>query len=302
MPDLDYDIAVFSQNEAATIESCILAIDRACAQRKAHISVFLNGTTDNTLDIIKSLSPIHAALSVYWFIVADKANAINHFFYNLRKEAKLIYCVDGYAVIDQFALKAIENTFASHPTALITSGVRINGRSAKSMREMILKNGAINGNLYAMLPSFVNRLVTSQFRLPLRLYRTDPLLGSMAAHNLDAMGTTWDSNRIVGASDATYKIKPLSIFRWRDYQRQFWREIRQARGRFENEAIKTIIYSEGYAGLPKDAGDMISWWLKSHTLRPQSAKERFFMWQAMQQLNVPKPLADHLHPMLVYER
>ena len=107
MERLDFDIAVFAVNEAATIGACIQSIDRACAGRKAHVSVLLNGTTDNTAASLKALRLSHAGMTVYRFPVADKANAINHFLYQLRRDARVHIGVDAYTRIGEGSFRAI---------------------------------------------------------------------------------------------------------------------------------------------------------------------------------------------------
>jgi hypothetical protein len=136
--------------------------------------------------------------------------------------------------------------------------------------------------------------------LPLQLYRGDGLLGSMAAHNLNPIGTRWDNRRIIGVLDATFAINPLSIFRWSDVKRQFNREIRQARGHMENEAIKSIIYQQGYEALPENANDMIGTWVKSNSLHPKSLRERFFISMALRQIE-GKRIATTA-PLLLFSR
>lgn len=302
MARLDYDIGVFAANEAARIERCLTSIDRAADGRRARIALLLNGTTDQSLDIVRRLRLENAALSVYLFQAADKANAINCFLHDLRLDAATYVCVDGYAWIDAGALKALEASFHAAPRALLASGVPTNGRSATAGRATILKGGAVGGQLYAMKPEFVNNLVAKGLRLPVQLYRGDGLLGSIAAHEFDAVGHNWDSGRVIGVAEAGFAISPLSIFSWHDIKRQYARELRQARGRLENESIKSIIYTRGYQGLPRYADDMIKGWLQSHHPAPISLREWYFTRLAIRQLGRDCPAPSALEPALVLER
>jgi hypothetical protein len=84
--------------------------------------------------------------------------------------------------------------------------------------------------------------------------------------------------------------------------RQFNREIRQARGRFENEAIKSIIYNTGYADLPEHADDMIITFMANTRLPPRSLRERFFMRLAVKRLlHARKATVADLTPTLVHK-
>lgn len=284
MSRLAFDIAVFAVNEAATIGACIASIDRACAGRDAHISVLLNGTTDNSIEIVKAMRLSHAAMTVYRFPVADKANAINYYLYELRREATVHFGVDAYTRIDEASFRAIAEAFEADRKALIASALPVSGRSAKSVAANTMKGGMISGQCYGLRPDFVDRLIAGNHRLPLQLYRVDGLLGSMACHNLDALGQPWDTTRLIGVADARFALTPLSIFKLRDIRRQYHREIRQARGAMENAAIKTVIYTKGYGGLPDNANDLLKEWLKLHQPSPGSLRATYFTRLALRQL------------------
>lgn len=270
---IKFDIAVFAANEAGSLASCIQALDRACHGNIGHVSVILNGTTDNSIDILRTLELSHVSLDVYSCPLRDKSNAINHFLYSIRDPASHLHvCVDAYVEVHHQALQALANALSTHPHAHIASGVPLTGRSAKAVVE---SNGAgVRGNLFAMRPAFVERLVSAGLRLPIGLYRGDGLLGSFAMHDLDP-ANPWDEDRVVGVLDACYSFRPLSVFRWRDIRRQYNRMIRQALGRTEIAAIQRIIYYDGsvgkpngFADLPGDGHEMVSKYLRSNVSFP----------------------------------
>lgn len=285
MATLDFDIAVFAVNEAATIGACIQSIDRACAGLDAHISVLLNGTTDHSVEILKALRLSQAAMTVYRFPVADKANAINHYLYELRRNARVHIGIDAYTKIGEGSFRAIADAFDADQHALIASALPVSGRSATVFAANTMKGGLTNGQCYGLRPDFVDRLVEAGYRLPLQLYRGDGLLGSMAAHDLDALNKPWDNTRLIGVAGASFAFTPLSIFKSRDIRRQYNREIRQARGRMENAAIKSIIYTDGYGALPENANNMIKDWLKTNQPLIRSIREKYFTSLAVRQLS-----------------
>jgi hypothetical protein len=299
MCSYDFDIAVFAVNEASTILGCISSVDKACAGHKAHISVLLNGTTDDSIGILKRHRLEHAAMTVYRFSVSDKANAINHFIYSLRQDTAVHFAIDGYVRIGPESLEAMRTALIRQPRAHLASSIQLTGRSAKSYAAAVLRGGAVTGQLFAMRRDFTDRIVASGYRLPLQIYRGDGLLGSMAAHDLDPMNVAWENDRIIGVAEAQFKITPLSAFRLRDVKRQFQREIRQARGRMENEAIKSIIYTEGYAALPANANAMLREWLANNRPRPRSVREEFFTRLALRQL-ARSPDIDAVAPETVF--
>ena len=292
MERFDFDIAVFAVNEAATLGACIQSIDLACAGRKAHISVLLNGTTDSSVMILKALRLSHAGMTVYRFPVADKANAINHFLYQLRRNARVHIGVDAYTRISEGSFRAIADALDADRHALIASALPVSGRSATVVAANTMKGGIVNGQCYGLRADFVDRLVKAKYRLPLQIYRVDGLLGSMAAHDLDALNKTWENARLIGVAGASFALKPLSIFKWRDIRRQHKREIRQARGRMENAAIKSIIYTDGFDALPHNANDMLNCWLQTNRPSPRSVRETYFTRLAILHIVKSKNIQD----------
>jgi hypothetical protein len=284
---LDFEIGVYAANEAAVLGDCVLAIDRECAGQRAGITVILNGTRDSSTEVLSSLRLQHAGLRVFMLTFGDKSNAINTFFYELRRPAAVCVQVDGYARISAGSLVAMRDALAASAKVNIVSSLQATGRSAEAEARRALAGGKCTGQFHAVRPSFIDRFVAAGLRLPLRLYWGDGLLGSMAAHDLDPIGNPWDNGRVIGIPDARFEITPLAIWRWRDIQRQYRREIRQTMGRMQNKAIQAIIYKDGYAGLPADANDMVKDWLVADRPRPSSLWDRFKLGRALRQLDAP---------------
>ncbi|HUN40097.1 MAG TPA: glycosyltransferase family 2 protein [Acetobacteraceae bacterium] len=284
---LDFEIGVYAVNEALTLSECIRSIDRASTGHRAGITVVLNGTRDNSLEILRALRLQHAGLRVFMLPFADKSNAINTFFYDLRRPAAVCVQIDGYVQISPGSLAAVRQALFRSEKINIVSTCQTTGRSAEAETRRTLAGGKCTGQFHAVRPSFVDRFVAAGLRLPLRLYWGDGLLGSMAAHDLDPIAKPWDDDRVIGIREAQFEIRPLSLWRWHDIQRQYRREIRQSIGRLQNEAIKAIIYQCGYSALPPDANDMAKDWLSAHRLQPRSLWERFKLAQALKQLDAP---------------
>ena len=283
--DLDWQIAVFGQNEAARIGACLTSIARASTSLRVLVTLILNGCTDNSAELaLKAAEASALPLEIYTIQHADKSNAINRFFYDLRKPARYYCCVDGYATISSGTLIAFANALEKNPQANAASGIALTGRSEPlSTPQTVNVGGVLKGQLYSPTGQFLDRMVRSGVRLPIGLYRGDGLLGSMAAHDLDAIGKPWDNSRVIGVKDATFEIKPLSPFSSRDLKRQFRRMIRQARGRLENAAIKQTIYRSDYASLPEYADAMIADFLKNNPVGTKGIAEGLFTSMALRE-------------------
>jgi glycosyltransferase involved in cell wall biosynthesis len=287
-------IAVFASNEEETIAECIRCIDAASNRHGVSIYVMLNGSKDRTIDRILEIRMRHAKIKVLFNSIADKSNAINAFIYKYREPCQTIFMIDAYVKVQPEALACLQRALDADPTITIASAVPRNGFSAEAYTKELIAGGAINGNLYAFRRDFADAIVSRGYRLPLGLYRTDPLLGSMAARDLDATRNPWNTRRLAGIQEAGYVKKALSPLRWRDIQRQFRREIAQSRGVIENCAIKEIIYASGYGALPRSADDMVRSWLARHSLPRLDARRSFFLRLAVRQLAQRQRLDDPL--------
>ena len=300
----EWNIAVFCHNEAERVGQCIDSIAAAVGTRRALVTLVMNGTTDNSAAVALQAAQARALpMAIYRIPYGDKANAIDQFLYALRVPAQMYFFVDGYVKIGPRSFEAMQASLTARPTAVAATGVPINGRTmVRDAKEILEVGGRLQGNLHALRPDFIERMIAGNIRLPIDLYRGDGLLGSMAAHDLDAMGKGWENGRIVGVAEATFEIRSMSIFSWRDLRRHFRRKVRQMRGQLENAAIKTIIYRNGFAALPLYADEMIAAYLRDHGVPPVPAVDRLFMRLALRQHSAAVPAAPELlKPELTHE-
>lgn len=298
--DWEWHISVVCQNEAARIEGCLRSIWQAIGSRRALVTLNVNGSTDESEQIAqRTAQACGMALQIYRAQAADKSNIINQFIYMQREPARMYAFVDGYVRISPGALHDLDAGLAAHPYAMAATGVCMNGRSMAAATSATLNQGGrLHGQLHALRPEFLDRMVEKGIRLPVGLYWGDGLMGSMAMHNLDALGEAWDTKRIVGVAGATYEIAALSMFKPRDLQRQFRRKLRQMLGRLQNAAIKEVIYRAGYAALPSDAGDLVRNHLLRHGRPAVPILDRPFMALALRHVQTarkpnPASLAPH---------
>ncbi len=260
----DRSIAVFARNEQNTIFKCLTAIAAACQSSTFRVSILINGSTDRTLDVALS-HPLVSKGSADIFVIeyGDKANAINRFIYDIRCDAQAYFFIDAYTEIGATALAALERPLALDPVLNASSGVPSIGRSARLLAQQMIRSSGLVGGLFALRRRFVDAFCERHLRLPIGLYRVDGLIGSMAMHDLDPVKNPWRTELVQVVPEATWNQRVLSLYRVRDILHQFNRMLRQARGRLENSAIKSVIYRSGYEGLPDSTDRMILDWLSS---------------------------------------
>ena len=293
--ELDWNIAVYCLNEEKRLRGCLDSVLAAIGGCNALVTVILNGSQDGSAEIAKSFVAAGHPIELFRITAGDKANAINQFNYHLRSPARAYGGVDGYVQVAPTSFRAMGERLATDPDAMAATGICTNGRTMRlATKATLTVGGQLHGQLHSFRRDFIDRMVASGIKLPLGIYWGDGLLGSMAAHDLDALGKPWESRRIAGVAAATYEIPTLSVLRPRDLRQQFRRRIRQQRGRIQNAAIKDLIYRLGYKGLPEDADMMVLDYLASH--RPPKAgwPDRWFQRIALDQARHPSTPADLL--------
>jgi hypothetical protein len=288
---------VFCRNEQWSIVHCIESIADASRDRRALITLIVNGSSDDSAALALDAAKRHGVpIAVYTIAHGDKANAINRFFHELREPARCYFFIDAYAKIGAGSMAVMESLLAMNPDAVAATGVASNGRTMVRDTERTLTEGSrLHGQLHALRADFVDRLVTRRLHLPVGLYYGDGLVGSMALHNLDPLHNDWEQRRITHSPEATYEIPMLSLLRPRDLKRQFQRKVRQMRGRLENLAIRSIVYEHGYEGLPEYADDMVTAYLARHGRPVVSLPDRPFRSLALRQIAI----AHHPDPGLL---
>ena len=305
MPSLEHykwSVSVFARNERHHLPACIKAIARAIRGVNTHVSLILNGTSDDSSTVADALTrQLGLSIEIYDIEFGDKSNAFNQFVYSIRPKADVYFFVDGYAMVDEFAFIELNRSLEEHSQSNAAAALPSTGRSASNIRVDMLKYGGLHGSLFALRRSFVDRLVMMELRLPIGLYRGDGLIGSFVAHDLDPQNP-WRpflAGNVVPT--ATWQTVPLSVWRWRDLVRHWHRLIRQGRGRLEHEAIKEIIYRNGYKALPVYADLMILEWINKlpKYRRSKLIRDPFAMLAVWQIRRPRSPATEEIIPHLL---
>jgi hypothetical protein len=274
--DYTWSIAILSSREdAETLSATIKAAIAASCDKKTVIDVVINGNSDLGEKIGKRVSAMGqrgqkpVVLRVWDIGLADKAHAWNTFAHRIWPGSDIAYFIDGYAQVMPNALELLEAGLKSNAMALGATGVPTMGRSAETLRQNMVRNGGIHGNLYAVRGDVMMELRNSRFRLPLGLYRTDPLLGAAINFGLDPVGNAWDPRRILVVPEATWFVRVASAWRTKDLKSHWMKMVRQAWGRLENSAVREhmAVRRKPPQDLPETARDLVLAWINSHPSR-----------------------------------
>lgn len=271
-----WSIAVFAARETlAVLASSVRAAIAACTGRQACIDVLINGNpalADAFASVAKGLDSGGTQLRVWSIAAPDKAHTWNEYVYRIWDTGGMAFFIDGYAQVRPDALAAMERCLAATPDALGATGVPTCGRSATAIREQMLRHGGIHGNLFAISAEGMEGIRKTGFRLPLGIYRTDPLIGSVLMFRLDPANNSWDPRRIVVEPTATWHVDGIEDLTLKNITGQFRRILRQAQGDLENKAAREHLALRQLPPqqLPRTVAEMIDGWIKAQPTQARS--------------------------------
>lgn len=200
---------------------------------------------------------------VWSIALGDKAHAWNDYVHTVWPGTRLTFFVDGYVHLKPDALVLLSEGLAASPGALGGTGVPTSGRTAARLRERMLAEGGMHGNLFALRESVMDRLRGSGFKLPLGIYRTDSTLGAALAFGLDPSRNDWDiKNRIFVHPEASWTTEERKWWRHAEIKSQFKRILRQSQGVLENLAVQNFLAHRKLApaDFPSTASELVLEW------------------------------------------
>lgn len=239
-----------------------------------------------------NLAPAGGPLLRLWFLpLGDKSHAWNTYVHRLWPGADCTVFIDGYVRTAAGALGLLAQGLAATPEALAVTGVPSVGHSAAKLRQAMVSGGGIHGNLYG-LGRVAMELVREQgFRLPLGLYRTDPLLGAALLFRLAPDTEDWDTRRIKVVAEATWQFDPLRWWRVADLMTQGRRLLRQRQGLLENLAFRHHFceLKARPAAMPATTAQLVDGWIAACPDAARNAlRWRPLVGRALRRLRAPR--------------
>lgn len=269
-----WTIAIFAARETvATLTMCVQSALYACEGNTTRIDILVNGNKDLADEMAALInyklivSPLNSVR--VWFVpFGDKAHTWNEYIYKIWEPCVFSYFIDGYTLVRSDAFTLLAEGLERHPFALGATGVPTVGRTATALRNHMLKDGGIHGNLFAIRGSAVASIRECQFRLPLGLYRTDGLIGAALMFRLDPFRNNWDTTCVFVHNGASWDVKNPPRWTINNFIIQWKRRLRQAQGEVENRAVREhlAINRLALAMIPSTVNELVKDWVDNHRL------------------------------------
>ena len=299
------NLAIFSSRESSaelvkTIHSAIAAVPD-----NSLIDILINGNLALSRDIASVLShekvrPCHT-IRVWHIPAADKANAWNQHIHSISDMDMDCVYIDGYVQLRRDAITKLQETLASHPGALGSSGAPSTGWSAKAITATMKADGGFHGNLCAITANALSQMRKAGIRIPLGMYRVDALMGAYLSFGLANTNRTWSPKEHVPVTfDATWHCRSKKWYSLQDINAWLKRRERQVRGKVENAAIKQLFVHEGIRleDIPRDVAQLSRNWITSKQFSQHDKKFRAAI-NHLTSYTPPRP--DDLKPIKIYD-
>lgn len=269
---VDWAVSVFSSREP--VEALLAAIGSVLAEaghQSMVLDVVVNGNPTLAAEVAGALRRRDVTqgcvrLRVWNVALGDKALAWNQTIHRLWVPAHRYLYLDGYVRLGAGALAHLQRALDAAPEALAASGLPRQGPSAAAVGRMLLEDGGLHGNVYALTAAAVAELRRIGYRLPRGLYRNDSTLGAALSFGLNLQERRWSAKqRIAICRDLVWSVPTLDWWRpahWQAYRR---RRMRQAQGLLEICAVRDL-YSrrrEPFEALPATTLALVENWISS---------------------------------------
>ena len=270
--DPQRSIAIFSARESVdTLLGSIKAAIRACGNVTAIVDILVNGNrplADAVAPFLAGLRDLAPSCTVrLWFIpMGDKGHTWNQFLHEINPKAEYSFFIDGYVAVRADALQLIEDGLKRDPKAVAATGLPSSGRSAAALRQSMIQNGGLHGNLFAMRRSVLLTLAERGFRLPLGIYRNDSLLATVCNYNLSPAENEVDTKRVMIQANATWDVMEDATALRQKISTHLKRKLRQGQGDLENYALHHHFTERRLRpeALPATSAVLVKEWVHQH--------------------------------------
>lgn len=267
------NLVIFASRESFYTLAETLSWAARALPMQGKIEVIINGNfglASRIKEYSDTLSETQTTKIFVWNILAaDKANAWNQHIHKIWDGNSHSIYLDGYVRITSDALSAIMSTLQEHPKALGTSGVPSVGYSAKKIRRQMTREGGFHGNLCAISAQAIQTLRDRKIFLPTGIYRVDSAMGAYLSFGLDNLRNPWAPHMFLPITEqATWICPPKSWYKPNDVLAWFKRRQRQAKGDFENAAIRHFLteLKKPIWEMPNDIKSLIGNWNKHNQI------------------------------------
>lgn len=215
----------------------------------------VNGCTDNTLQVAKSLAAADRRITVRELPLGDKANAWNEYVHFIAPDADAHIFMDGDIRPSDGAIAVLADALESAPRAFAAAALPAAGRSRRRWAFMLLANHYLSGNLYALSNRGLSEFRARKLRMPLGAKGEDGIISYLLLTDFDGGHDDTHTDRIIVAADATFEFDSLG-FNKRDIKTYRHRLARYSERHFQKKILYRLLKERGADAMPENIYDI----------------------------------------------
>lgn len=248
-------VCIFAHNEQRLLPRCIGALDAAAAGEAFKAHILLNGCTDDTPRVAKSLAAVDDRLAIHELAVGDKADAWNEYVFRIAPEADVHVFIDGDVEPSAHAMAALAEALRDHPEAYGAAALPAAGRSRRGWATRLFMNRYLSGNLYALSGNALAAFHAQDLRLPFGAKGEDGLITYLLLTDMKGGEDDSHEDRIVIGDDATFEFDSLEPT-WRDAKLYHHRLKRYSERHFQKMILYRLLKENGVSAMPETIYDI----------------------------------------------
>lgn len=252
---MSMSICIFAHNEERLLPSCIAALDDAAAGAPFHAHILVNGSTDTTLGVARTLAAADPRITVHNLPIPDKANAWNDYVYRIARHEDVHIFLDGDIAPAPRAFAELAATLKENPRAYAAAALPFSGRDRAAWADRLRRLGYLSGNLYAMTETALAAFRARDLQLPFGAKGEDGLIAYLLLTDLEGGEDDTHRDRIAVAENAGFEFNSLAL-NWNDAQIYHRRLKRYSERHFQKAVLYRRLKRGGVAAMPKNIFDI----------------------------------------------
>jgi glycosyltransferase involved in cell wall biosynthesis len=238
-----YSIVMFAHNEQDNIVMSVKSVFENSDENLHELCVVANGCTDNTIVILKRLQDEFGKLTVIDLDVGDKCNAWNSYVYQYASKSNVHFFVDADVRFTSNAFPLMHKSLMDNSDAWAIAGLPFSGRNIDRYKEMVSNEWCLFGNCYGLKSTFLDRIVSADFKLPIGLGWIDSAITRAIYSDVD-YGKKPIKGRVIFDPNCGYEFDSLSFFRLSDWSLYINRVTRYRLGKMQEKYLEVIPYEQ----------------------------------------------------------
>lgn len=253
---MSLSVCIFACNEERTLPSCVGALDAAGLKADDHVHILVNGCTDDTARVARTLAKADNRITVHELPVGDKANAWNEYAHRLADPAASAHIfLDGDVWPSTGAISEIERALQRSPDAYGAAALPASGRSRRGWAYRLLENHYLSGNLYALSARCLEKFRERNIRLPFGAKGEDGIITYLLLTDLEGGEDDRHQRRITVADKATFEFESLGP-NPRDWETYKKRLSRYSARHFQKQILYRRLKANGARAMPETVDEL----------------------------------------------